>query len=319
MKAVRLAGTALAALAFAVLVAAPAVAEEGAEMVRRTMSHGGVERVYYVYVPPELADKAKPAPLVVALHDGGGRAERFARMTQLGEAARKAGFIVVFPEGIEQYWNDGRSRVGLATFVRNTDDVGFITALIAEIGKSVHAIDPKRVFAAGMANGGMMAIRLACEAADTFAGIVTVAASMPDRMEHRCRPSKPVSVLMIHGSNDTMIPFRGGGVRAGLKRMGAVISTEATVEFFAQHNGCALTATPTRVPNRSPDDSTETTRREFPECRNSTVVFYEVDRGGHTWPGAKTRQPERVVGKTSRDFDASTLALDFFKSLPARE
>ncbi len=319
MKAIRLAVTALAVLAFAGLTAAPAVADDGAALMRRTLKHDGAERVYYVFVPPGLADKTKPAPLVVALHDGGGRAERFARLTRLSEAATRAGFIVVYPEGIEQHWNDGRSRVGFETFVRNTDDVGFIKAMIDEIAKGLHAIDAKRVFALGMSNGGMMAIRLACEASDRFVGVASVAANMPDRMEHRCRPSAPVSLMMIHGTNDTMVPFRGGDVRSGLKRMGRVMSTEDTAEFFAQRNGCALTAVPTPVPNKSTEDSTETIRLEYPECRDSRVVVYQVDRGGHTWPGARTGQPERVAGKTSQDFDASQTALDFFKSLPARK
>ena len=237
MTVFRLAGTALMSLALVCGAAAEAVADNGTGLQRRTTIHAGTERVYYVFVPPELGDKAKPAPLVFALHDGGGRAERFARMTKLNEAAAKAGVLMVYPEGIEQYWNDGRSRVGFTTFVRNTDDVGFVTALIDEVARKEHPVDPKRVFAIGMSNGGMMAFRLACEAADRIAGIVTVAANLPARMEHRCRPAKPVGVLMIHGTNDTMVPFRGGDIRSGLNRLGRVLGTEDTAAFFAQRNG----------------------------------------------------------------------------------
>ncbi len=105
----------------------------------------------------------------------------------------------------------------------------------------------------------------------------------------------------------------------GLKRFGRVMSTEDTAGFFAQHDGCASAAVPTPVPNRSTTDTTEATRYEYPECRDSRVVLYQIDRGGHTWPGAKTTLPERMVGKTSEDFDASVVALAFFKSLPVRK
>lgn len=323
MKAIRWAMTVLASMVLvgALLGATSAVgiADDGPALKRRTTIHAGVERVYYVFVPPELAAKPGPAPLVFALHDGGGRAERFARLTRLNAAARKAGVIMVYPEGVGQHWNDGRSRVGFTTFVRNTDDVGFVTGLIGKVAGKDHAVDPKRVFVIGMSNGGMMAFRLACEAADKIVGIATVAANLPARMEHRCRPAKPVSVLMIHGTNDTMVPFRGGDVRSGLKRLGRVMSTEDTAAFFARHDGCAIAAVPAPVPNKSRDDTTEATRLEYPECRDSRVVVYQVDRGGHTWPGAMTTLPERLVGKTSRDFDASAVALDFFKSLPPRK
>jgi polyhydroxybutyrate depolymerase len=319
MKAIRLAGTALSSLVVLVALATAGVADDGAGLTRRTTIHAGVERVYYVFVPPGIADKSEPAPLVFALHDGGGRAERFARLTRLNEAARKAGVIVVYPEGVEQHWNDGRSRVGFTTFVRNTDDVGFVTGLIDTVARKDHPVDTGRVFALGMSNGGMMAFRLACDAADRIAGIATVAANLPARMEYRCRPAKPIGVLMINGTNDPMVPFRGGDVRSGLKRLGRVMGTEETAEFFARHDGCALPAVPAPVPNRSTSDTTETTRLEYPECRDSRVVLYQVDRGGHTWPGAKTPRSERLVGKTSEDFDASKVALDFFKSLPARK
>lgn len=309
-----------ALISLAALAAGPgaAAADDGPALVRRTVSHDGVKRVYYVYVPPGLADKAKPAPLVFALHDGGGRAERFAHLTGLNAAAREAGMIVVYPEGVGQRWNDGRSRVGFATFVRNTDDVGFVTGLIDRVSRRDHAVDPERVYALGMANGGMMAFRLACEAADRIAGIAAVAASLPTRMEPRCRPARPVGVLIINGTSDPMIPYRGGEVRAGLKRLGKVIGTEDSAAFFARHDGCALAAAPTPVPNRSTADDTEATRFEYPDCRASRVVLYQIDRGGHTWPGSRANLPERLVGKTNLDFDAAKVALDFFGSLPPR-
>ena len=50
------------------------------------------------------------------------------------------------------------------------DDVAFLTLLVADVAKA-YAVDPNRVYAAGHSNGGIMALRLACEASDVFAAV----------------------------------------------------------------------------------------------------------------------------------------------------
>ncbi|MCX6008557.1 MAG: hypothetical protein NTW48_00675 [Chloroflexi bacterium] len=46
------------------------------------------------------------------------------------------------------------------------------------------------------------------------------------------------------------------------------------------------------------------------------VVLYAIEGGGHTWPGGLQYLPELVIGKTSREFNASEVIWQFFKEHP---
>jgi polyhydroxybutyrate depolymerase len=299
----------------AVLAAAPAAAgDPAARDLQRTIKVGELERSFLVHVPAQAQgrDRAHPAPVVIALHSGGGRARAFAGFTGFNKLSDADGFIVVYPEGIEGNWNDGRSRVGNRALVENIDDVGFILAIPEALAKD-YAIDPKRVYVAGMSNGGMMALRAACDAADKFAAVAAVAGVLSARMKPRCNPVAPISVLIMNGSEDPVMPWRGGEMRLGLDRLGRVISTEDTAAFWAEHDDCVTTPAVEELPNKDPGDNSVVRRAVFPSCRGTEVVLYTVDRGGHTWPGGAQYLPQAAVGRVNRDIDASAVIWDFFK------
>ena len=143
------------------------------------LRHDGRERGFIVHVPKAYrADR--PAPLVLALHGGGGSMAVMAkdRLYGLVSQSEASGWIVVFPNGFSRLggrlatWNAGIC-CGAARD-RGSDDVGFLRAVVAEVQQRV-AIDPQRVFATGMSNGGMMSYRLAGEASDIFRAIAAVA------------------------------------------------------------------------------------------------------------------------------------------------
>jgi polyhydroxybutyrate depolymerase len=291
-----------------------ALAESAVRDLGRTLKLDGLERSYLVHLPAGAAvrDRAQPAPLLVALHSGGGRARAFADSTGFSRLSDAEGFIVVYPEGVDGNWNDGRSRVGNRALVEDFDDVGFILAIADALAKD-YAVDPKRLYVAGMSNGGMMALRAACDASERIAAVAVVAASMPVRMKPRCNPSAPVSVLIMNGSEDPVMPWRGGEIRMGLDRLGRVISTEETATFWAEHNGCVTTPAVEDLPNKDPGDNSVVRRAAFPSCRGAEVVLYTIDRGGHTWPGGPQYLPQAVVGRVNRDIDASAEIWDFLK------
>src|SRR5690606_39645798 len=60
-----------------------ALAETAVRDLGRTLTHDGLERSYLVHLPagPAVRDRSQPAPLVIALHSGGGRARAFAEFT----------------------------------------------------------------------------------------------------------------------------------------------------------------------------------------------------------------------------------------------
>jgi polyhydroxybutyrate depolymerase len=305
----------IAGLAGALGLAGTAAAGDPAGRdLSRTLTLGGLERSYLVHVPAQALtrDRARPAPVVIALHSGGGRARAFAGFTGFSTLADAEGFIVVYPEGVEGNWNDGRSRVGNRALVDDIDDVGFILAIAQALAKDF-TVDPKRLYVVGMSNGGMMALRAACDAADKIAAVAAVAAALPVRMKPRCNPSAPISVLIMNGSEDPVMPWRGGEIRMGLDRLGRVISAEDTATLWAEHNGCVTTPAVEDLPNKDPGDNSVVRRAVYPQCRGAEVALYTVDRGGHTWPGGDQYLPQAVVGRVNRDIDASAVIWDFFK------
>jgi polyhydroxybutyrate depolymerase len=287
-------------------------------MTRYALTVDGRTRSYVLHAPEGLKSAPGRLPLVVALHQGGGRAEYFARLTHLDEIAAKEGVVVVFPQAFEGHWNDGRTRTGFAAFTQDIDDVKFITQVVADVTKRLGNIDTARVYVTGMANGGMMAYRVGCEAAEVIAGIAAVAANLPTRMRWRCEPKGPVSVLIMNGTNDPLMPWRGGEFRERFQRLGSVLSAEETALFWARHDNCETVPQDRRLDAAAPADVTQVYINEYAFCRDSRVVLYRIDQGGHTWPGGLQYQPETVVGKTSRHIDAGVVIWSFFKSLKAK-
>ena len=177
----------------------------------QTIDVGGVSRTFHLYRPPGLSDGA---PLVVMLHGGFGTGTQAERSYHWDSEADAGHFLVAYPDGLMRAWNAG-SCCGEPQRT-NADDVGFITAMVGAIGQEI-PIDRARVYATGMSNGAMMALRLGCQT-DTFAAIAPVAGTL----ETDCSGARPTSVLQIHGTADDRVPYNGGPGKAfSLRREGA--------------------------------------------------------------------------------------------------
>jgi polyhydroxybutyrate depolymerase len=171
--------------------AAPAAFTPGSSV--HTIAFGGVDRVYRLYIPAGV--------LVVMLHGGFGSAAQAERAYGWNQLADSAKFVVAYPDGLGRAWNSGgccgrSSRDGI-------DDVGFITAAVRDVAGNV-GIDPARIYATGISNGGMMAYKLAC-GSSVFAAIGPDSATQLDT----CPSPSPTSVLHIHGAADRMIRYDG--------------------------------------------------------------------------------------------------------------
>lgn len=273
---------------------------------------GGLKRTYHVHLP---SSHDKPLPLVFLLHGGGGSAKAMEKL--IGEGfntlGEKEGFIVVYPDAVEKHWNDGRELQRWRSQREKIVDVGFISALIEHLSIE-HRIDKKRIYATGISNGGLMSYRLACELTHQIAAIAAVASSMGESLSLSCAPSEPISVLIINGVGDPLVPWEGGEIRLGPWRLGKVLSTSNTVEFWVERNKCSSPPLITWEPDRDPQDGTRVRKEVYAQCREGTeVVLYAIEGGGHTWPGGYQYLGEWIVGKTSRDIDANEVIWDFFK------
>lgn len=270
-----------------------------------SLEHGGRTRTFLYHLPPHVKPQA---PLVVALHGRLGQGRSQQKLTGFDALADGSGFIVVYPDGVDRSWADGR---GMTPADRQgVDDVGFLTALVDHFISRFGA-DKRRVYATGMSNGAMMSFRLACERADRFAAVGPVAGLMAEKLSASCSPSRPVPLLTIVGTQDPLVPFQGGQVSGD---RGPVLSETASRARWAALDGCESPPAITQELDRAPEDGTRIQREALGPCRNgSEVVFYVVQGGGHTWPGGPQYLPQRFIGRTSQELDASRTLWEFFQ------
>jgi polyhydroxybutyrate depolymerase len=285
----------LALLAF---VSGAALAEDRLH----TITVDQTERSYVLHVPRNV--KA-PTALVIVLHGGGGSAKSAIAQTGFNAEADRRGFIAAYPEGTARSrfhtWNAGAC-CGVAV-ERGMDDVGFIRAMVAEIGKR-HPLDPKRIYATGLSNGGMMAYRLGCEASDLLAAIAPVSAVV---MVAPCEPSFPVSVLHIHGAADRNVPIAGGVGEKSIVKI-SYPPVERSIALWAGYDDCGNDPI---VSSPAPD----VTLRSYPRCSPGIAVDYYVIEGGtHAWPGGK--RLAKFLDAPSNALDATPLIWQFFAAHP---
>ena len=273
-----------------------------------------LERRYFLHVPPGLpADKA--VPLVLMFHGGGGRPAFAERESRFSELADREGFLVAYPEGIGQSWNDGRGDLGLAAQRDNVDDVAFVAALLDDVAGR-HEVDPRRVFATGMSNGAIFSHTLAARLSTRIAAIAPVTGGIAQAFSESFAPEQPVSVLILQSTADPLVPYDGGPIRkrGGAERAG-ILSTAETVRKWVEHNGAKAKAVVAELPDTDPQDGCRVqTFTHSGGRKGSSVVLYRIEGGGHTWPGGLQYLPERFIGKVCRDISATEVIWNFFKA-----
>jgi polyhydroxybutyrate depolymerase len=241
---------------------------------------------------------SEPAPTVIVLHGAINSAGWASWRFGFAEAAAARSFSAVFPQAVGLTWNDGRSRAAA-----RADDVGFLRRLVVDLVEQGVA-RPDRIYVAGISTGGMMALRMVCEAADLLAGAGTVLANMPAETGADCHPARPVPVIMFNGTADRTVPYDGGGV-SPFSHGGIVWGTERTAEFLADANRCSHepVATDTLL------GRTSVTRIAWTRCgRNATVTLYRINGGGHTVLGRR-----RILsGQTRHELSAAETIMATF-------
>jgi len=286
------------------------------EAVEHTVTVDGITRKYLVFAPKGFD---KPLPVVLALHGGGSNARQMERYTRFDALAAKEGFLVVYPEAVEGNWSDGRGMPGVRAQQENSDDVRFVRMIVDSLSRE-HKIDHSRVYCTGISNGAFMSHRLATEASDLIAAISPVVGGMAPAMAKKFHPSYPVSIMMIQGEADPLVPMRGGtvGFRRGRKR-GQVVPTEDTIALYVRHNGNQGVPTVTTL-DRDEKDGTSVEITKYPDGPGGVKTqVYIVKNGGHTWAGRPLYLPEMLIGKAIQEFSATDVIWEFFKACPTRQ
>jgi polyhydroxybutyrate depolymerase len=261
----------------------------------------GKTRSFLLHLPPVSA--SRPLPLILVFHGHGGNAGTAMEQTRMNEAADRRGFAVAYPNGSGRFgyvslsWN-AQSCCGYAER-RRADELAFVDTLVDALVRGA-GVDRDRVFAAGFSVGGMIALRLACERAESIAGVADVAGAMPDTS---CHPARPVPVLLFQGEDDDELRQDHAANRRRHGHRAYSTSLERALAFWTHRDRCA------RAIVR--DSAAAYTRLAGTGCaRGMTVALYTVRGHPHAWPGG--RPTWALAPRPAPGLDATALILDEF-------
>jgi len=294
-------------------------------IVEAALLIGGIQR-HYLLVRPSIPPEGRPA-LVIVLHGHMGGAAQALGLGRVGRSAlalwpklaESDGFLVAAPDGLkgrdrQRGWNDCRSDA-----INNpvSDDVAFLDALAARLIKEENA-DPRRIYVTGMSNGALMALRAALEMSPAPAAVAAISGGMAAKSA--CGASgRPVSVLLVNGTADPLVPYGGGGVGYGFwpQDRGTVLPVDDAAVYWRRVDGLSGEPHVDKLPHADPDDPTSVTRSVWgDDPAKPQVELVRVEGGGHVEPSRAVRAGpvyRLIAGRQNRDFETAEEAWAFFK------
>jgi polyhydroxybutyrate depolymerase len=304
---------------------------------RGTLRHAGRERSFLLHVPSGYFARSGAVPLVILLHPAGSHGEAMVGPMKMTPRADAVGTILLYPDGTSHSlasgptvlaWNAGHC-CGMPAET-SVDDVGFLATLIGRLGE-LFAVDPSRVFATGISNGGMMSHRLAAEHPELIAAIGVTAGTIGGCEGFGCEdldqslllppvPALPVPAMLFHGFLDTTVPIQGGHggpqTRYDIQLSQALTalhpewgagtgpgSAHGSVDFWVQANGLDNAPLVEQVPLRNGAHCTRLAY-DLPEA-TAEVIAYGCEGIGHTHPTCTAADPQPCL-------DAPAAYWDFF-------
>jgi len=264
----------------------------------------GRNRFYKTHLPLGY-NLQKQYPVVFVFHGGLGNPDLTEKQTSFSKKADEEGFIVVYPYGTGSFdkklltWNTWDC-CGYAD-KKNINDVDFIKAVLAEI-KSKHSIDEKRIYAAGLSNGGMMCYLLACELPEYFASVAPVAATMFDTVS--CNSIVEVSLIIFNSLNDQHIPYDGGIGEESLVDV-EKLPVETVVSLWVNKYNAIL---------MSKSEGSFFHKTNYKNNNGTEIVLYKMLSGGHSWPGGE--KIRKFGDAPVKSVSATDLIWEFFKNNP---
>lgn len=259
-------------------------------------------RSYNIDLPAEPAG----APLIVVLHGGGGSPDQMARNTGISAAALSEGYAVAYPRGTGNLptWNGGYCCGAAAR--KGVDDLAFLDAVVDD-AVARFGLDGSRIYAAGMSNGAIMAETWAAARPDRLTAVVAVAGTMD--AAHVPVTGK-VPLLIIHGTADTRVPYKGGRGDEGLTQTDFAAVAEVR-DAFLEPWGPVVHAQ-ARIDD--PDAGSAVRVDDYHTPQGILALrLITVEGGGHAWPGGRRAMRE---GQVEARLPATTEMLRFLELFP---
>jgi polyhydroxybutyrate depolymerase len=291
-------------LLLAAALAIPAQNQPPSMDVGRMLTVDGLKRSYHFHLPKNY-DATRPTPVVVVLHGAATNGKIMEHFCGMTAQADKSNFIVVYPNGtgnadILLTWNAGAFPGPLNT--KRPNDIAFLNAVLDDLAKSAN-VDKKHTYVCGLSNGGMMAYRCAAEMSGRFAAMASVAGAI---VTETWQPKHPMPVLHIHGTEDALVPFKGGEKGPQFLRFPSV---DVNIKTCCTFNGCGQVPQETELPKAK--DKYKVIKADYGKgTSGAEVVLYTIDGGGHTWPG---RAAPTLLGPATHNLVANEVIWDFFR------
>jgi len=280
----------------------------------------GLKRSYLVHVSVNYNNK-KPIPVVIMFHGAGGTGQVAMKETGWDKKADQENFLAVFPDGTRpdpskrarfrdnpQTWNDGSNRANVGATQRRIDDIAFVNALIDDL-ISRFSVDQHRIYATGFSNGSSMAFRVGRELSNRIAAIAPASGS--DWLD-KPSISRPISLLYITGTADSLNPMNGGEQKLLGRVIGKKPSVQEQIQKWVEMLGCPRS-------HQVIMDKDGVKGIAYGPCKEgSEVVYYTIEGMGHTWAGGKSVLPAFMVGATSDKINANDIIWEFFQKHPKK-
>jgi polyhydroxybutyrate depolymerase len=293
-----------------------------AQRETRNINVHGQPREYLLASPDSSRSGRRPLVLVLHGHLGTaanamGQGVRPSPLSVWLEVVDRDGILVAALQGLKGSdertgWHDCRSDNSSNPA---SDDVAFANAVVAEL-VAAGRVDARRVYVMGMSNGAMMSFRLALEMQPAPAAIAAAAGTMA--AHSNCRSAmRPVSVLIIHGTEDPLVPYGGGSVGLGKMNSGTVIGVAASRDLWLSADGLGGAAPVETVMPHLGSDSLRASRQTWGVDTGPQVEVVTIEHGGHVEPSKRFHYGPAytlIVGPQSRDLESVEEAWAFFRN-----
>ncbi len=280
--------------------------------------YGGQARTYTLYIPSTYTP-AEPMPVTVVLHGRFGSGEGTAEWIDMNRVAEENGFIALYPDGLLNYGTDIWYDTGW-NYMRGVPDIpmdepndaGFLADLLDDLALDL-SIDESRVYVVGISNGGFMVHHLACADPTRYAAFADVIGSAYYRMEDMCQQDVPVNMLLMHGTDDDNVLWKGITTESDGEVIYLTYPISGVFEFWGRHNGCDVENINVEdLPQQggSPNSSVRILSFDCPD--DVDTLLYGIIGGGHSWPGTAEDEADAVENRINMDINASDVIWEFF-------
>jgi len=234
----------------------------------------GISRSYWVY-SPSVENDDSDMPVVFLFHGSLGSGKGLSDATGFNRYAEEEKIIAVYPDAQVGNWAEGcgcnnADRLGIK-------DPEFFTVMIDEVSRE-YPVHSEQIFVAGFSQGGLFADRLACEFSSRIQGVAVIAANMSKPLSENCSPSEQITIKIIQGTGDTVLPYYGSD-NGSL----SLLSAKETASFWAEKNGIIGEPGLSYIPDST---NKQVERLIYGQISTGTtyVELLSIRNGGHTWP-----------------------------------